>query len=78
VALTWGRRHESTVTALRRLLAQIREKGLKIKWLLLDRAFFNVPVTAFLQQENLPFLMPVVFRGRPPRKGKPPPLRSVE
>ena len=42
-----------------------------IKRLLLDRAFFNVPVTAFLQQENLPFLMPVVFRGRPPRKGKP-------
>lgn len=67
VALTWVRRHEPTVTALRRLLAQIREKGLKIKRLLLDRAFFNVPVTAFLQQEHLPFLMPVIFRGRPPR-----------
>lgn len=71
VALTWVRRHESTVTGLRRLLAQIREKGLKIRRLLLDRAFFTVPVTQFLQQEHLPFLMPVVFRGRPPRKGKP-------
>lgn len=68
VALTWVRRHESTVTALRRLLARIREIGLKIKRLLLDRAFFNVPVTEYLQQENLPFLMPVVFRGRRPKK----------
>lgn len=69
IALTWVRRHEDTVTALKRVLAQIRGKGLKIKRLLLDRAFFNVPVTQFLQAENIPFLMPVVFRGRPPRKG---------
>lgn len=70
VALTWVRRHETTVTALRRLLARIRELGLKIKRLLLDRAFFNVPVTEYLQGENLPFLMPVMFRGRRPKKKK--------
>jgi hypothetical protein len=68
LALTWVRRHESTVTALRRLVARIREIGLKIRCLLLDRAFFNVPVVAFLQQEALPFLMPVMFRGRKPKK----------
>jgi hypothetical protein len=68
VALTWVRRHESTVTALRRLLTRIREIGLKIKRLLLDRAFFNMPVTEYLQQQNLPFLMPVMFRGRRPKK----------
>ncbi len=68
VALTWVRRHESTVTVLRRLLARIRDIGLKIKRLLLDRAFFNVPVTEYLQQEKLPFLMPAMFRGRPPKK----------
>lgn len=70
VALTWVRRHEDTVTALRRVLAQIRTigpSGLKIQRLLLDRAFFNVPVTQFLQGEDIPFLMPVVFRGRPPK-----------
>jgi hypothetical protein len=72
LALTWVRRHESTVTVLRRLLAQIRKIGLKIKCLLLDRAFFSVAVMGFLQQENLPFLMPVKFSGRPPRKGSPP------
>jgi hypothetical protein len=70
VALTWVRRHESTVTVLRRLLGRIREIGLKIKRLLLDRAFFNVPVTEYLQQENIPFLMPVMIRGRR-RKKKP-------
>jgi IS4 transposase len=70
LALTWVRRHESTVVVLRRLLARIREIGLKIRCLLLDRAFFNVPVTAFLQQEALPFLMPVMFRGRKPKKSR--------
>ncbi len=68
LALTSVRRHESTVVVLRRLLARIREIGLKIRCLLLDRAFFNVPVVEFLQQENLPFLMPVMFRGRRPKK----------
>ncbi len=38
VALTWVRRHETLVVALRRLLAQIRKIGLKIKYVLLDRA----------------------------------------
>lgn len=71
LALTWVRRHESMVVVLRRLLARIREIGLKIKRLLLDRAFFNVPVVEFLQQEKLPFLMPVMFRGRRPKKRRP-------
>ena len=68
LALTWVRRHESMVVVLRRLLTRIREIGLKIKRVLMDRAFFNVPVVEFLQQENLPFLMPVMFRGRKPKK----------
>lgn len=71
LALTWVRRHESTVTALRRLVARIRELGLKIRRVLLDRAFFNVSVIEFLQHEELPFLMPVVFRGRKPKKRRP-------
>ena len=68
LALTWVRRHESTVTVLRRLLSRVREIGLKIRCLLLDRGFFNVPVMAFLQEEKLPFLMPVKFSGRRPKK----------
>jgi hypothetical protein len=72
LAVTWVRRHESMVVVLRRLLARIREIGLKIKRVLLDRAFFNVPVVDFLQREKLPFLMPVMFRGRTPKKGRRP------
>ena len=67
IALTWVRRHETTVKVLGRLLAQIRKIGLKIKRVLLDRAFFNVPVVEFLQTEQIPFLMPVMCRGRPPK-----------
>ncbi len=71
LALTWVRRHESLVRVLRRVLGRIREIGLKIKRLLLDRAFFTVPLMGFLQQQNIPFLMPVMFRGRKPKKGRP-------
>lgn len=71
LALTWVRRHETTVVAVRRLLARIREIGLKIRRLLLDRAFFNYPVIELLQAQELPFLMPVMFRGRAPKKRRP-------
>ncbi len=69
LAATWVRRHETTVTALNRLLATIRAKELKIRRFLLDRAFFNVTVTRFLQEQQIPFVMPVMFRGRIPRSG---------
>jgi len=71
LALTWVRRHETTVVVLRRLLARIRDIGLKIRCVLLDRAFYSVPVIQWLQSEELPFLMPVVFRGRRPQRGRP-------
>jgi hypothetical protein len=70
LALTWVRRHESMVVVLRRLLARIRGIGLKIKRVLVDRAFFNLPVVEFLQAQGLPFLMPVMIRGRRPKKGR--------
>src|ERR1041385_1661288 len=68
LALTWVRRHEATVTVLRRLRARLDEIGLKIKRLLLDRAFFSVPVIEYLQSQRLAFLMPVVMRGRRAKK----------
>jgi len=70
LALTWVRRHESVVTVLRRLLARIREIGLKIRRLLLDRGFFSVAVMTLLQEEKLPFLLPVKISGRRPKKGR--------
>ena len=78
VALTWVRRHESNVVVLGRLLARIREIGLKISRVLLDRAFFNVPVIEFLKQEQLAFLMPVMFRGRKSKKRRLTGLRLIK
>jgi hypothetical protein len=79
LVLTWVRRHEPMVRVLRRMTARIREIGLKIRRLLLDRAFFNGAVVAFLQEEKLPFVMPVVIRGRAPKKGtKPTGLRWIK
>lgn len=71
LALTWIRRSDSKVAVLGRLIAQMRKIGVKIKRLLLDREFFNVPVIKYLMDERLPFLMPVVIRGRKPKKGRP-------
>ena len=71
LAITGVRRHQDLPTVIARLLATVREKGVKIRRILLDRAFFNVPVIELLQRENLPFLMPVMFRGRPPKKRQP-------
>ena len=79
LVLTWVRRHESMVRVLRRMVAKIREIGLKIRRVLLDRAFFNAATVAFLQEEKLPFVMPVVIRGRAPKKGtKPTGLRWIK
>jgi hypothetical protein len=79
LVFSWVRRHESMVRVLRRLVARIREIGLKIRRVLLDRAFFNGAVVAFLQEEKLPFVMPVVIRGRAPKKRqKPTGLRWIK
>jgi hypothetical protein len=50
LALTWVRRHETGAVVLRRLVTRLRQLGLRIKVLLLDRFFFGVPVTALLQR----------------------------
>lgn len=71
LALSWVRRHESKTAVLRRLVARVRELGLRARCVLLDREFFNVAVVEYLKGERLPFLMPVMYRGRKPRKRRP-------
>jgi hypothetical protein len=71
VALTWVRKHETMIRVLGRLFEQIERIGLKTRCLLLDAAFYNLDVVVFLQERNLPFLMPAVIRGRKPKRGKP-------
>jgi hypothetical protein len=70
IALTWVRASDSMVRVLGRLIERIRELGLKIKYLLVDRAFFNIAVISWLKAERIKFLMPVVIRGRRPKPGR--------
>lgn len=70
IALTWVRKSDSMVKVLERLIGRIREFGLKIQHLLLDRAFFNIAVISWLKGQRLKFLMPVVIRGRRPKRGR--------
>ncbi len=49
---------------LRWLLARVLAAGLRPALVLLDRGFYSVGVVRYLQAARLPFLMPVVLRGR--------------
>lgn len=70
LALTWVRAGESPTQVLQRLWKQLESSGIHCQLVLLDRYFFNVKVMKWLQQNDLPFIMPVVLRGRKPKKGK--------
>jgi len=71
LAYTWVKRGEKQTVVIARLVERVRALGLKIKRLLLDRAFFNVATLHYLRRERIPFLLPVVMRGRKPKRGKP-------
>jgi hypothetical protein len=70
LAYTWVQRSDTMVTVLERLLDGIDQSTVPIRRLLLDRGFFRSNVLAYLRGRNVPFLMPVMFRGRKPAPGK--------
>jgi putative transposase len=51
---------------VRDLLRQVRQAGVKVRLLLLDRGFYSVGVIRYLQAARCPFLMPAIRRGRKP------------
>ena len=63
VALTRVSKGEKMPAVTKRLIEQTRATGLKIKVLLADRGFFTVAVIKYLQQADVPFVMPVAIRG---------------
>lgn len=69
LALTWVREKEEPTAVLDRLWEQVKVSRIACQMVLLDRYFFTVPVMMWLQQSNLPFIIPVVMRGRKPRPG---------
>ena len=70
LACTWVQKSDTMVDVLERLLDGIDESAVPIRRLLLDRGFFRNDVLTYLHGRNVPFLMPVMFRGRKPAKGK--------
>jgi putative transposase len=51
---------------LRCLLGRVKSLGIRPTLLLLDRGFYSVGVVRYLQAARVPFLMPMVLRGRKP------------
>lgn len=49
---------------VRELLKQVRASGVKIGYTVLDKGFYSVEVIGYLQRARVPFLMPMVCRGR--------------
>src|SRR3954463_7418847 len=72
VALTGVTTGEPLKDVVQRLLRQAASVGVRPRLLLLDRGFYSVAVVRYLQAARVPFLMPVVCHGRPPRHPKGP------
>jgi putative transposase len=71
LALTPVGASEKMDEVVRRLLRQVRSIGVKVKFLLLDKGFFNAEVVRYLQRANCSFLMPAFARGRKPKRPRP-------
>jgi len=78
VAATYVWRRDSYAQVVRRLLERGRALGLRVRYVLLDRAFYNLAVVRDLQALRCPFLMPVVHRGRRPKAKTPEQLARLK
>ena len=64
LALSYVRAGEEMAVVLKRLMAMVRQAGVRPSLVLLDRGFFSVGVIRYFQAARVPFLMPVPLRGR--------------
>jgi len=70
LALTHVEHGEAMKDVVQRLLATVRRRGVKIKFLLLDKGFFSVETITYLKRAGHGFIIPAVVRGRKPKRGK--------
>jgi putative transposase len=73
MALTWVQYGEAMKDIVQRLLRIVRRRGVKIKYLLLDKGFYSVSVITYLKRAGHGFIIPVVLRGRKKSDPKAPP-----
>ncbi|MDM8556678.1 hypothetical protein QUF75_18285 [Desulfococcaceae bacterium HSG7] len=64
IAIIAVRHDETYVSVITRLLDKISCLNLRIACLHIDRGFFNVPVIRRLKAPDIPFVTPVIIRGK--------------
>jgi hypothetical protein len=64
LALTRVERREKMEEIVKRLRRIVRSRGVKVKYLLLDKGFYSVSVIRYLKKAKQGFIIPVVPRGR--------------
>jgi len=70
LALTRVEKGEKMKVVVQRLLAIVRRRQVKVRFLLLDKGFFSVEVISYLKRARLGFIIPAMVRGRKPKPGK--------
>lgn len=70
LALTRVEYGEAMKDVVERLLQIVRRRGVKIKFVLLDKGFFSVAVIRYLKRAGYGFIIPAVARGRKPKDPK--------
>jgi hypothetical protein len=64
VALAYVRQGDDLAAVVQELLRQAAKAGVRPRYLLLDRGFYQVGVIRYLQAARCPFLMPAPCKGR--------------
>jgi hypothetical protein len=70
LALTRVEYGEKMKVIVQRLLAIVRRRGVKLRFLLLDKGFFSIEVILYLKRAQVGYIIPVMVRGRKPKRPK--------
>ncbi len=70
LALIRVEKDEKMKSVVQRLLAIVRRRGVKIRYVLLDKGFFSVEVISALKRAGVGFIIPAMVRGRKPKGRK--------
>lgn len=71
LALTRVEKNEKMKEVVQRLVKIVRQRKIKIKFLLLDKEFYSVAVITYLKRAQYGFIIPAAARGRKPKPPKP-------
>jgi putative transposase len=78
LALTRVEAGEVMKDVVQRLLRSVRNRGVKVRYLLLDKGFFSVSVMSYLKRARAAFIIPAIIRGRASSKRPPTGLRALQ